>query len=422
MSRFRALGLLLMSACGDNHNHFFEVASGSDADVRSITVHYIAPLGTANTPTVIFQTLTDSVELVTRLDANGFANARVSTDANVTIAVDHANTRSLYTYMGVHPGDAVEVDDRTASGPLDLRTVTLDAPTSDGATAYLLETPCGDFDVSSSILDPGAGTVPLSLPDCPSPMDLIVRAFGQSTTYLYAPDSPIPDTMQVSLTGGYRSLDPVAFEIVGATDFIVAQVLIGLVGQSRVLVSDQSGVSLTLTTNGSINTSRPPGATQYREATLLAPFAVSRLHVVEWGDSTARWVVDAGASSPAALLSAPIYDAQEHAIVWNEAQGATSDAVLVTFGWADETTNFQWTVLAPREDGTKLTLPRLPGPELTPNGSLVQPFVFATISTDSGYRAVGTRLLGSWRPGLPWPLEEPFGRVRYRDLDATFVR
>ena len=141
-------------------------------------------------------------------------------------------------------------------------------------------------------------------------------------------------------------------------------------------------------------------------------------HVIEWGPSSQTNVVDLGASLRS-ILERPRLDLERQAIVWAEATtGAVTDAVLATFQWSPEGSaqNFQWTVVGPRTEEPILRLPHLPRVELVPRGTLIDPYVFATISSDGGYQRIRPRILGAWSPGRVWPIDAASGRIRYREL------
>ncbi len=381
-----------------------------------VSFQFLSDLSPLGDNAIYFQNADSSLVLAGRTAGDGRANAFMSPGGVVTLIVRRGNLVALFTHVGVRPGDELVVDERATTTNAMTTPFQIRVPADPDATFYDLATSCGSADIRGAELAP----LSIGLGECNGRADMLVRSFGNGVRYIYRDDVGISPATTVLFTGPYQSFETARIVATGADAATEGVTIIhSLIGGSRELSRAEVTIS---PASSSISTGIDvPLPTTGISMIRIDPFpsgAVSSEHVIEWGPSAQTSVIDI-APSLRTILDSPRVDLERRAVVWTESsQGKVADAVLATFQWTppDSTDNYQWNVVAPRTDDPILRLPLLPRSELVPQGNLIDPYVFATISSEGGYDSFRSHILGAWSPGRVWPIEAPAGRVVYRNL------
>ena len=407
--------LVLLGGCGDG----LVTVDGSvapDGGGGLVSVRFLSDLSSLGGQTVYFQNADSSLVLAGRTSTDGRANAFMAPGGIVTLAATRANLVALFTQFDVQPGDEIVIDERTSTHDAPGTRLLVRVPRDPASTFYDLTTSCGSADIRGAETAP----VPISLSDCGDRADMLVRSFGDGIGYIYRDRVELQPGATVTFAGPYRPFVTSTITATGIDPFVAKlNVVYALISGSRELHREDATID-PATGMGSTSVQAPvpvDGLAMIRVDPSPSD-ALAAHHVIEWGPSKQTNVVDVS-ESLRPILERPRIDLAQQAVVWAESTtGAVSDAVLATFQWSPEGSfqNYQWTVVAPRTDEAILRLPVLPRAELVPQGVLINPYIFATISSDGGYDRIRNRILGAWSPGRMWPTDGTSGRVVYRDL------
>lgn len=408
-----AVLLVVFGGCGDGKVTADGSLAPGDRAGGLVSIQFLSDLAFPGDQTVYFQNADSSLVLAGRTSADGRANAFMAPGGNVTLVVTRANLVALYTQMDVQPGDELVIDERTSSLNAGTR-LQIRVPRDPSSTFYDLTTSCGSADIRGAESAP----VPVFLTDCGARADMLVRSFGDGVGYIYRAGVEIEPDVTVTFAGPYHPFVPTTIVATGIEPTLgELHVAYALISGGRELHREDASIS------------PATGATTVQAPIPVDGFAMIRIdpspsgaladhHVIEWGPSKQANVVDVSAALRP-ILERPRIDLAQQAVVWTESStGLVPDAVLATFQWSPEGSfrNYQWTVVAPRTEEAILRLPILPRDELVPQGILIDPYVFATISSDGGFDRIRPRILGAWSPGRMWPTDGSAGRVMYRAL------
>lgn len=405
--------LVLFGGCGDG----VLAADGPhapDASGGLVSVQFLSDLSPLGDHTVYFQNADSSLVLAGRTTADGRANAFMAPGGIVTLAVSRANLVALFTQVDIEPGDELVIDERTSTTSEPETILQIRVPRDPDATFYDLTTSCGSADIR------GAEVAPLSvsLPDCGARADMLVRSFGDGVRYIYRDDVELEPGATVAFAAPYQLFLPATIVATGVEPTIAElTVSHSLLGGRRELHREDAFISAASGTGSAVvQVPLPVDGTSMIRLDPAPSGALAAQHVIEWGPPRQQIVVDLGPPLRP-ILEPPRLDVEQRAVVWTESPtGVLPDAVLATFQWSPtgSNQNYQWTIVAPRQDQAIIRLPLLPRAELVPQGTLIDPYIFATISSEGGYDRIRPRILGGWAPGRVWPIEGTSGRIAYR--------
>lgn len=409
------LVVLGLCSCGDS-------VLGPDAPIAAdtsgglVSVQFLSDLSALGDHVVYFQNADSSLVLAGRTAADGRANAFMAPGGFVTVAVNRSNLVALFTHIDVQPGDELVIDERTLSPNESRTTVRIRVAEDPGAVFYDLTTSCGSADIRGADLEP----IDVALSDCGGRADMLVRSFGDGVRYIYRKNVEIEAGATVVFAGPYRPTEPATIVATGVEPTISGLLVThSLIGGRRELYRDERVITPTAGVGSAVvDVPLPIDGLSMIRIDVSPPGELAFEHVIEWGPSAPTSVIDVR-SGLRSILERPRIDPEQRAVVWTESStGILADAVLATFQWSPvgSSDNYQWTVVAPRKDEAIIRLPLLPREELIPQGTLIDPYVFATISTAGGYDAMRSRIVGGWAPGRVWPVDGGSGRVVYRDV------
>lgn len=407
--------LVAFGGCGDGR----VTADGAIApDVAGglVSIQFLSHLSNLGGQTVYFQNADSSLVLAGRTNTDGRANAFMAPGGIVTLAVTRANLVALFTQFDVQPGDEIVIDERTTTRDAPETRFLVRVPLDPSSTFYDLTTSCGSADIRGAELGP----VQISLADCGARADMLVRSFGDGIGYIYRDDVELQPAATVTFAGPYRPFVTSTIVANGIDPSVIElHIVYALISGTRELHREDAIINPTAgMSSASVQAPVPDDGLAMIRIGPSPTGALAAQHVIEWGPSKQANVVDVSASLRP-ILERPRIDLAQQAVVWAESTtGEVPDAVLATFQWspAGSFQNYQWTVVAPRTEEAILRLPILPRDELVPQGVLIDPYIFATISSDGGYHRIRPRILGAWSPGRVWPTDGGSGRVVYRAL------
>ncbi|MBA3451586.1 MAG: hypothetical protein H0T42_00655 [Deltaproteobacteria bacterium] len=408
--------LMLCGGCGDGVLAPDTAVATDSGRGGLVSLQFLSDLSELGGHTVYFQNADSSLVLAGRTTDDGRANAFMTPGGSVTLAVNRANLVALFTHVAVQPGDELVIDERTTVTTEPTTALLIRVSPDPGATFYDLGTSCGSADIRGAELQP----VSVSLRDCGERADMLVRSFGNGVRYIYRDDVEIPSGATVVFAGPYQALEPATIVATGVEASITELNLThSLIGGRRELYREERFITPASGTGSAVaDVPLPVNGTSMIRLDPSVPGELSSQHVIEWGPSIATRVVDMG-TPLRPLVERPRIDPERRAIVWTESpMGAVADAVLATFQWSPIGSgfNYQWTVVAPREEEPILRLPLLPREPLIPQGTLIDPYIFAMVSSEGGYARIRPRIVGAWAPGRMWPIDGSAGRVVYRDI------
>jgi len=412
----RVLVVVVVSgACGDGLSAT-DAAPAPDARGGLVSVQFLSDLSPLGDHTVYFQNADTSLVLAGRTMGDGRANAFMAPGGSVTLVVQRGNLVALFTHLAVQPGDELVIDERTTTTDARATTLQIGVPAEPTSTFYDLSTSCGSADIRGAEVAP----VTVTLSDCGARADMLVRAFGNGVHYIYRDAVELAPGATVTFAGPYRPLEPAVIQATHV-DATIPELTVthALIGGGRELYREEGRITPAAGAGATVlDVPIPLDGTSMIRIDPAPSGALADHHVIEWGPSARSNVVDL-APTARPILERPRIDLERRAVVWTEAPtGGLADAVLATFQWSPPGSgrNYQWSVVGPHPDDAILHLPILPRAELVPQGNVIDPYIFATISITGGYDRLRPRILGRWSPGRLWPTDGDAGRVAYLGL------
>ncbi len=373
---------------------------------------------------VYFQGPDDAMLAYVETDASGRAEAIMPHGGSVTIAnpytaldADAFLAHELRTWVGVEPGDQLQLDDRTAA----VQSVAVAYPAYAGAEHYQLDVSgCGRYFVPAPRPSSSTGPAPIGglayanvdLLGCAETVDLTLTAYDELDTPLASfgqRDVAIVEAT-ATLAGTFA---PVAIENRAFTDIpadATALVLALAQHASNDLVEDPTVMVLD-PVGGEVGVKVFPtpiyGAVALDE--LTAQRAIANHEIARWGATDA---LDVGATLMPDFTSRPSYDLASRTLAWTTAPAATTPQ-FVYASLQDATT--ERLVIAPYT-GSQLVLPALPDRLADfAFASEVQPRWVTLGASSSGFAAIRGRALDVHRDHMRldirrWLARTPAGR------------
>lgn len=419
---------VLAVACGDGRTESPDAGAPGATDEGVVSVRYLADASDLSGLLVYFQDADSTLALATRTDGEGRATAFMAPGGFVTVVVPNGN---LFSYAGVKAGDDLVIDERTLETTEQRTTFMLRVPTTPGADVYSLTTSCGSTNITGAQDEPTVAT----LGNCDGVEDLLItarssepRPFGSNYRYLYRKDVLLQGQSMIVVEGEYA---PAETSVIITTN-VPAEIPRLAISQSLVRggreVSPTKFGLLDVTDGAAtLSFSRTYAPADGTTMTRIAPRDATTIgvhNIVQWGPSSTRTVVDAGAVRLRPYVEPPRYQPEASLVRWEEGtDGEVANAVVavMTFPRNEITPEWRWTVLAPRGDEPTLRLPVLPRAELVPPADAVISEL-SSLSIEGGYDRIRPYLLGVWQQDGVWPTDTDAGRVDYLRLSPPAAR
>jgi len=367
---------------------------------------------------VFFQDRDSSLVLSTRTDGAGHANAYMNAGGSVTLVETRGNSKFIYTYSGVKPGDDLTVDRRPA--PSDSVEIEVMIAPASGAISYQLYDSCGSGganDVSGAVLIP----VRIALFGCADTANLLVVALfpGGGRSYLYRGEVQLHPLGLISFDGPYHPVESSLVVVTEAPPAIERVFVSQELARIRLPQTSASIALLAGAGSAMIQLPQPADTVTATRVDLDDGASIGVQRVTSWGPSSSTTALELGGGLRP-YTARPWFDRPSQSVRWGEApSGIASDLVFVGVAWARFSTsvNYQWILVGPRAPETVMPFPILPEPDLNPSSDdAPNPFTLVNLSVDGGYDRVRPRFLGPWSAGAPWPIDGPTGRVLYQEL------
>jgi hypothetical protein len=410
--------ILALAACGDG---IAPVALDAVVDDQRglVTFTYLAGDGDQIQDRLVFFQNSDSgLVLSTRTDGTGRADAFMRSGGYVTAIEERGNSKFMFTYAGVEPGDNLVLDRRQPSaGSLELE---VSIPGAPEAVGYQLYTSCS-FGGSVDLTGADKAPVFVTLFGCAPTVSMLVIALlpGGGRSYLYRGNVLLQTFDRVTFQGPYRAFDTARVQVSAAPP-----------ATSSAFVSQEvSGIHLpanfenvALVAGGGVATFQvpaPAGAVITTRVDLDSGFTIGTQRAALWSPASASTTIDL-AGGTRQYTARPSFDKTFNGIRWEEAAaGQTANIVLAGVAWARFTTsyNYQWLLIGPRGADPVRSFPVLPEPDLRPtDDETPNPFTLVNFALDAGYDALREDFLGTWNAGDPWRAEGDTGKVLYQEL------
>ncbi len=415
--------LVSITACGDGLNDPPDAGVASDEGLGIVSVQYLADASDLSGLSVYFQNADSTVALATRTDGDGQAIGLLAPGGFVTVVVGNGN---IWTYADVQAGDQLVIDQRTLLTTEARTTIVLSVPTTPGADRYTLTTSCGSDNITGAQEEP----MPVALANCEGVADLLIMArssepqpFGSNYRYLYRKDVALDPQTTLVIEGEYAPAETSTVTVTNAPAsvprYTVAQ---SLVRGGREVSPRKAGNLEIASGTGLVSFSRSYAPPEGTTMTRLAPRDATTLgmsNIVQWGPSSTRTIIDAGAVPLRPYLERPHYMPEANRLEWTESvDGAVANAVVAVLEFPRTDAagqRWRWTVLSPRSETAIVTLPVLPRPELVaPAGAEIKEL--SSIAIEGGYDRIRPYLLGAWDQDDVWPADTDAGRVDYLRL------
>ncbi len=412
----------LVTACGDGRTESPDAGAGGTTDEGLVSVRYLADASDLAGLLVYFQNADSTIALATRTDGGGRATGFMAAGGFVTVVVPNGN---LWTYAGVAIGDDLVIDERTLETTEQRTTFMLRVPPTAGADVYSLTTSCGSTDITGAQDEPTVAT----LGNCDAVTDLLImarssepRPFGSNYRYLYRKDVVLAGQDMIVVDGEYAVAETSTITMTnvpaGIPRLAISQ---SLVREGREVSPTKFGLLDVVDGVATLSFSRTYAPADGTTMTRIAPRDATTIgvpNIVQWGPSSTRTIVDAGAVQLRPYLDRPRYEPEANRLRWEEGSaGTVANAVLavLTFPRSDITPEWRWTVVAPRGEEPTLRLPVLPRAELVaPVGAVIREL--SSLSIEGGYDRIRPYLLGIWQQDGVWPADTDAGRVDYQRL------
>jgi hypothetical protein len=413
--RSALIGLVLAVGCGDQR-------PGPDADVSgdgSVAglVRFRYALDTPESPagaTVFFQGPDGALISAQRTDEDGRANAFVPPGGSVTMAARSGHSIALWTYLGVQPGDELQLDFRNPFGS-PRAVVMMTIPRFPGAAFYQLMTSCGSVSLNGSDQVPE----PVSIPACADKVDMVLLARGGDGAIagaIRAEGLEVKDNGSINITGTYLPVTMSNVSVVNVPiDAQSVDATRGSVGALDFMYSLRLQYPQPTPTGAQLTFSIPQGkAGAVVELSASSGITSEVTRFVTWGDANDHVEADLAHRLPR-VLEEPRLVPGTRTLTWPEEQrGLVPDTVMATLQITQDPYFVSWQIIAPRGAEPTLALPVLPDPRFEPplGGNIfVSQLIEATV--DGGYDNARELVLERLE-SRSWPMAGPRGHATYQ--------